>query len=79
MPRKFKEDVILELAREENAQGEPTILRVVRWNEGAPKLEKRMFWRDDQGELKAGKSLGLTAEDFQLILEKKGEIQTALS
>lgn len=79
MPREVKENVIIELARTETAKGNPIVLRVVSWNNGIPKLEKRSFWVDAEGELRTGKSVGMTAGDFQILLDKKDEIIEALS
>jgi hypothetical protein len=75
----IKENVIIELSRVETAKGDPIVLRVVSWNNGSPKLEKRSFWTNDQGELRAGKNMGLTAEDFKLVLEKQDEVIAALT
>ena len=79
MPREVKENVIIELSRTETPKGNPVVLRVVSWNNGSPKLEKRSFWMDAEGELRTGKNVGITAEDFQLLLEKKDEVLEALS
>ncbi|MBN2407047.1 MAG: hypothetical protein JXJ19_05070, partial [Elusimicrobia bacterium] len=79
MPREIKENVILEVSREETKKGDPIIIRVVSWNNGVPKLEKRSFWTNEQGEQRAGKIVGLTEQDFRLLVEKKDEVIEALS
>ncbi|MFH1415595.1 MAG: hypothetical protein ABIH89_05870 [Elusimicrobiota bacterium] len=79
MPREIKEDVILELSRVENAKGNPVVLRIVSWNEGEAKIEKRSFWRNENDELRIGKNMGLNADDFQILLDKKDEIMSILS
>ncbi len=78
-PRQISENVILEISRVESAKGNPVVLRVVSWNEGVPKIEKRSYWRTEDDELRAGKIMGLTTEDFQLMIDKKDEILAALS
>lgn len=79
MAREIKEDVLLELSRDESERGDAMVLRVVSWNNGTPKLEKRSFWKNDQEEVRTGKITGITAADFQLLLEKKDEVLAALS
>ena len=79
MIREIKENVIFEVDRKENSKGNPVIIRVVQWNNGTPKLEKRSFWTNENGELKMGKNLGLTSDDFNLLLQKKDEVISALS
>ncbi len=73
MRREVSEEV-LKVLQEDKMYGNPVQLRIVSWNNKAPKLEKRMMYRDDSGELKNGKLTGLTADDVKLIIEKKDEI-----
>jgi hypothetical protein len=79
MSREIREDVLLEVLKVENAKGNPVVIRVVSWNGGEPKLEKRSFWLNEEGELRAGKNIGMTHDDFKLVLEKKEEIIDALT
>jgi hypothetical protein len=79
MAREVKENVILELSREETPKGNPIVLRVVSWNEGPPKIEKRSFWVNEEGVLRTGKNLGITAQDFETLIEKQDEIRSVLS
>ncbi len=78
MAREVKEDVKLEVAKQENGRGGKVSLRVVCWNNGTPKLENRSFWTTMDGEVRTGKIVGITAEDFKEILKKKDKILKAL-
>jgi len=70
------EDVLLVLNKQE-VGNEQYVLRVVSWNKGAPKLEKRAFWKKEgETEYKTGKIVGLNEDDFKLIIEKQQEILT---
>ena len=74
-PRELKVDVIREFYANEDERGNKMVLRIVRWNNGAPKLEKRSFYRArESDEIKTGKAVGLTVEDVCLILDHKDEI-----
>ena len=79
MAREIKEDVIAEISRKEDDRGGIMSIRVVSWNKGTPKLEKRSFWTTMEGEVRTGKIVGLTSEDFDTILEKKDQILEAFS
>lgn len=73
--RSLKVDVIKELYVNEDERGNKVALRIVSWNNGAPKLEKRSFYRTrESDEVKTGKAVGLTLEDVMLILDHKDEI-----
>ena len=74
-PRELKVDVIKEFYANEDERGNKMVLRIVSWNNGAPKLEKRSFYRSrESDEVKTGKAVGLTLEDVSLILDNKDEI-----
>ncbi len=77
MPREIKEEVILEVFRNEDERGGIISLRVVSWNKGTPKLEKRSFWTTLEGEVRTGKIVGITEEEFNLLIENKDKIQKA--
>ena len=79
MPREFKEDVLFEISKEDTGEGRYTSLRIVSWNNGTPKIEKRMFWTNEEGQLRPGKLSGLTISDFQLILDNQNDIQKYLT
>ena len=54
-------------------------LRVVSWNDGKPKLEKRNYWRKSlEEEFKLGKNVGLDYEDLQKIEGKLDEIKAIM-
>jgi len=53
-------------------------LQIVRWNNGKPMLEKRKYWFNDDGEERPGKSKGLTAQDFDIILQNSDNIKYVL-
>ncbi len=54
-------------------------LRVVSWNDGKPKLEKRNYWRKSlEEEFKLGKNVGLDYEDLQKIESKLEEIKAIM-
>lgn len=58
--------------------GSKTRLQVVSWNKGKPTLEKRPYTILDDGQERSLKSKGLTAEDFDIILQNADEIRTVL-
>lgn len=53
-------------------------LRIIAWivngSEKSPQLERRDWWRGEDGEKKTGKAKGLSVGDFQFILENAQEI-----
>lgn len=53
-------------------------LRVIAWivngSEKAPQLERREWWRGEDGSKRSGKAKGLSASDFTFILENRKEI-----
>ena len=74
-----KEEVVLVVNESYTPKGEQVRIRVVKWNDGPAKIEKRRFYKDKtSGEDRMGKCLGFTAEDFGLIMSKKDEILGAL-
>lgn len=54
-------------------------LQVVQYKRGEPRVEKRNYWINDEGDLKMGKLKGLLLKDFQIIDEKWEEIEQALN
>ncbi len=76
MTKPFVCKELLVLKAEERRSGK-SVLRVVQWDKHKPKLEKRGFYQKD-GETKAGKLEGMSADDFKIILEKQDEIQAIL-
>lgn len=79
MAKEIREDVLLEVSKIEDDRGGIVKIRVVSWNKGTPKLEKRSFWTTMEGEVRTGKIVGITAEDFETILQNKEKISEALS
>ena len=69
---------VLKVLSEKNTSRGTTRLRIVKYNNGSPQLEKREFWMDDEDQEKPGKAKGLTLEDFELLLESSEEIQRLL-
>jgi len=65
----------------ESKVGERTfVVRVVRWNRGRPRLEKRETYQDKAtNETRFGKCLGLDDEDMQLIMQRYDEVDAALT
>lgn len=56
----------------------PWELRIVRWNNGSPMLEKRSFFQNKEDQRRSGKNLGLRAEDMKVILDNLEEVQQLL-
>ncbi|NLB35094.1 MAG: hypothetical protein GX817_04680 [Elusimicrobia bacterium] len=79
MSKEIREDVLLEVSQTEDDRGGKVVIRVVSWNKGIPKLEKRSFWTTMDGEVRTGKIVGITAEDFEVILKNKDKIADSLS
>jgi hypothetical protein len=53
------------------------VLRVVRYSQGVPQLEKRYFYLTDRGKWMPGRVRGLTRMDLELILSRLAEISAA--
>ena len=72
--REFK-STVLKLLNDETTDNSKMELRVVSWNDGAPKLEKRRYFKDKEtNEWKLGKLTGLDKGDLEKIFENKDEI-----
>lgn len=69
---------VVKVLNETKVRGDVVRLQVVRWNSGKPLLEKRAYWYDDGDQEHPGKAKGLTAEDFDIILQNADEIRTIL-
>jgi hypothetical protein len=49
-------------------------IRIVRWNDGGPQLEKRQFHLQDDGDWRPMKAKGFGCEDVMFIQENMSEI-----
>ena len=82
----FKEEVLL-IIKGNLEHNDPErdkykdVLRVVKYNDYPPRLEKANFWWSDQhGEYRRSKgNKAITKEDFELILENAEEIKKLLN
>lgn len=75
--KELKQSVVLDLGY---SPSDPKAkIQVVSWNNSPPKLEKRFYYSDESDDLKPGKVVAFTYEDFKLLLSKKTEIKEALS
>jgi len=74
----IRESVKLVLKRDEYKRGGISELRIIAWiidgKEGQPYLERREKWTTEDGHEKLGKSKGLSAGDFWILLERREEI-----
>lgn len=77
MPRQIKETVVKILNEQEMDTNNKTILRIVRWNDGKPQLEKRRFYKSEEA-WKPGKAAGINAQDFAIIKENINEVEKIL-
>lgn len=73
--KEIKYEVIKTLWADRQGPGHHEI-RIVRWNDGAPVLEKRQYFTDKAtGEVRPGKAKGFTLQDFGFVVEHKDEIK----
>lgn len=77
MAREIKETVVKVLNEQEIDANNKTILRIVRWNNGRPQLEKRKFYLSEEV-WKPGKAAGFNIDDFTLVKENIEEIEKLL-
>ena len=70
---------VLKTIKDEPYRNGSLKLRIVRWNNGKPSLEKREFWMSEEDVEKTGKAKGLNASDFEALLAEKDEIQKLLT
>ena len=77
MPREIKETVVKVLNEQEIDANNKTILRIVRWNNGRPQLEKRKFYLSEAA-WKPGKAAGFNIDDFTLVKDNLDEIEGLL-
>ena len=70
---------VIEVLDKREWQSGKTELRIVKWNDGKPTIEKRNFKKsiDDQGKegWQTGKAMGLNESDFKLIIQRQSEIE----
>jgi hypothetical protein len=79
MAREITCDVVKVIHEDVNPHnGSKTRLQVVSWNKGHPTLEKRPYVIMNDGQERSQKSKGLTADDFDIILQNADEIRTIL-
>ena len=78
MPRQIKETVVKVLNEQEIDANNKSILRIVRWNDGRPQLEKRRFYSSEDT-WKPGKAAGMNADDFAIIKGNLEEIEKLLT
>ena len=64
---KVTEKELLVLRKTEGGNGNFTKLRIVSWNDRAPKLENRRFYTTEEGEVRPAKAVGLGLEDLKVI------------
>jgi hypothetical protein len=77
MPREIKETVVKVFNEQEMDADNKSIIRIVRWNNGRPQLEKRKFYRSDEA-WKPGKAAGFNVDDFTLLKDNIEEIDKLL-
>lgn len=77
MAREIKETVVKVLHEQEIDGNNKNILRIVRWNNGRPQLEKRKFYKSEEA-WKPGKAAGFNVDDFMMIKENQEEIEKLL-
>lgn len=77
-PSEFIEHVVMIIDKKEIGMKELYLIRLVYWNDGAIKLEKRSFYKDlNTGEYRPSRLLSFTKDDFQLITDNKDAILEA--
>jgi hypothetical protein len=78
MARAITCTVLKVLSDYRNGRGDILRLQIVSWNNGEPKVEKRMYYLDDGGEEKTGRLKGLSHDDIQTILKEADVIDDIL-
>ena len=77
MAREIKETVVKIFNEQEIDANNKNIMRIVRWNNGRPQLEKRKFYRSEDA-WKPGRAAGMNVDDFALVKENMEEIEGLL-
>ena len=75
MPVEFKEVVVHVLDEQERPFGNKDVLRIVKWLDGVPRLEKRSLYKTKEGIYRNGKAKGLTKEDLKLIFSQEETVK----
>jgi hypothetical protein len=70
---------ILKILSEKKTSRGTNRMRIVQYNEGSPQLEKREFWVNDEDQEMPGKAKGMTAEDFEVLIQNAEEIKKLLT
>lgn len=70
---------ILKILSEKKTSRGTNRMRIVQYNEGNPQLEKREFWINDEDQEMPGKAKGMTAEDFEVLMQNAEEIKKLLT
>lgn len=78
MPREIKETVVKILNEQEIDGSNKNIIRIVKWNNGRPQLEKRKFYRSEDA-WKPGRAAGMNIDDFNIIKDNTEEIEKLLA
>lgn len=75
MDKEIKCEELAEIKSFDTGRPNFQVLRVVRWNDGDPVIEKRWFFRLSNGQLKVGRSVGLNMDDLVLVMSKFDKIK----
>jgi hypothetical protein len=76
--KEFNEKELKVIQEQQLQTGDTMKIRIVSYNNAAPKLEKRQFFYKD-GVINFSKAVGFNYEDFQFLKEKWEEIDEAFT
>ena len=77
--KEIKCEVLKVVHETETRRGGKMRIQVVKWNKGAPTLEKREYWYDDEDNERPAKAKGFNQDDFHNLLVAQEEIDKLLT
>ena len=79
MEKKEIKVTVLKVLSEKTTSRGTNRMRIVQYNESKPQLEKREFWVNEEDQEMPGKAKGITAEDFEVLMQNAEEIKKLLT
>jgi len=76
--KKINVKVLAILKETDHVSGDKHVIRIVEWDKGTPRLEKRKFFKTASGEWRMSKSTGFHYEDWQFLKENWDKIDDLL-
>lgn len=70
--KEFKYDVLAEIGTVEEGSRQDTIVKIISWNDGDPKLDIRKWNKEDE---KMGKGISISLENIQKLRDLLDQIE----